>query len=125
MSTEVHTRREQLRYLDAEAVECPAGRLDSLSVLAEGDESVGVVDGVLIDPATRKLRYYVIGRERPFLRRRYLVSADMPAVVVSKDRTLRVDVPADEIRRERFDSRSVRPFSDDDLVTAIFSNTAA
>jgi hypothetical protein len=60
-----------------------------------------------------------------FNRRRYLVPADGPAVMVPEDRALRVDVSSDNIERQRFDSRSVPRFSDDDLMTALFSSHAS
>ena len=110
-----------LRYLDANAVECPTGTLEGLSLFGQDDEALGVIDGVLINPETRQLKYFVVDRQRMFNRRRYLVSAEMPAVVLPEDRALRVDIPSDSIERQRFDERAVSRFSDDDLLTALFS----
>lgn len=124
MSNEVHTDKQSLRYLDADAVECPAGKLDGLSLVAR-DEPLGSIDGVLIDPSTRQLRYYVVGRPRLFKKQRYLVSADMPAVVSPDQKTLHVELSAEEIEHQQFDANSVEEFSDDDLVTAMFSKPAA
>ena len=122
MSIEVNTENgESLRYLDATAVECPAGKLEGVSLVSKDDEALGVINGVLIDPNTRQVRYYVVDPARLFNRRRYLVSADMPAVVLPEDRMLRVELPSDSIERQRFDSRSVPRFSDDDLVAAMFA----
>jgi hypothetical protein len=114
---------DSLRYLEAEAVECPTGRLEGLSIFSQDDEAVGVVRGVLIDPVTRKLRYFVVQAARLFNRRRYLVSADTPAVMLPEDRALRVEEPYENIDQQRFDSRSVLRFSDDDLMTALFSGS--
>jgi hypothetical protein len=125
MSKEVSTdATNSLRYLDATAVECPSGNLEGLTVFSKDDETLGVIHGVLIDPMTRKLRYYVVNAARMFNRRRYLVSADMPAVMLPEDRALRVEAPSDSIERQRFDSRTVARFSDDDLLTAMFANPA-
>jgi hypothetical protein len=126
MGIEVNTDTEQsLRYLDGTAVECPGGKLEGLSLVSKDDEALGVINGVLIDPNTRQVRYYVIEPGRFFNRRRYLVSADMPAVVVPENRALRVELPSDLIERHRFDSRSVPRFSDDDLLAAMFAGRVA
>jgi protein SCO1/2 len=127
VSTAPDIETDSLRYLDANAVECPcpAGRLQGLNVVSRDDESIGVINGVLIEPETRMLRYYVVEPARLFNRRRYLVSADTPAVILSEDHALRVDVPLESIERQRFDSRSVQKFSDDDLLTAMFSRSAS
>ena len=127
MGNQVSTAEtDSLRYLEANAVDCPKGKLDGLSVVSQDDESLGVVSGVLIDPLTRKLRYFVVeaAREaaRMFRRRRYLVSVDSPAVTLGDDK-LRVEEPFEMIERQRFDSRRVLRFSDDDLMAAMFSGS--
>lgn len=125
MGNEVSTdETNSLRYLDANAVECPSGKLEGLTVFSKDDETLGVIKGVLIDPMTRQLRYYVINAARMFNRRRYLVAADTPAVMLPEDRALRVEALSDNIERQRFDSRAVARFSDDDLLTAMFANPA-
>ncbi len=113
---------DSLRYLEANAVDCPTRKLEGLSVVSQDDESLGVVSGVLIDPMTRKLRYFVVEAVRYLNRRRYLVSADTPTVTLADDK-LRVEEPFESITRQRFDSRSVLRFSDDDLMTAMFSGS--
>ena len=128
MSNQVSTDDTEalsLRYLEANAVQCPAGRLEGLSILSQDDEAIGVVRGVLIDPMTRKLKYFVVQAARLFNRRRYLVPADTPAVILPDDHALRVEVPAESLERQRFDSRSVLHFSDDDLMTAMFAANAS
>ena len=117
-------RAESLRYLDATSVEFAGGRLEGLSLFSQDDEALGVIDGVLIDPVKKRLRYYVVQAARIFNRRRYLVSADSPAVMFPEDRAVRVQARSDSIPRERFDSRSVPRFSDDDLLAAMFSGSA-
>jgi PRC-barrel domain protein len=123
MSNEVNTdNADSLRYLGANAVECPVGKLEGLRLFSQDDEALGKIDGVLIDPTTRQLRYYVVDGTRLFYRRRYLVPADSPAVVLPDHKALRVDIPADSIERQRFDARVIPPFSDDDLLTAMFAS---
>ena len=116
---------DSLRYLEAGAVDCPTGKLDGLSVVSQDDEALGVVSGVLIDPVTRQLRYFVVQAARLLNRRRYLVPADAPAVMSADDKTLRVEQPFESIERHRFDSRSVPRFSDEDLMTALFSGSVS
>lgn len=115
-----------LRYLDANAVDCPAGKLEGLRLRSQDNKTLGVIDGVLVDPTTRRLRYFVVEAARRWLsKRRYLVPADSPAVVVPEARALRVEAPSTSILRERFEPGSVRRFSDDDLLAAMFSRHAA
>ena len=122
MGNEVTTEETgTLRYLDANAVECPLGTLEGRSLFSRDNEALGVINGVLINPRTRQLKYFVVNRQRTLNRRRYLVSAEMPAVVLPEDRGLRVDVPSDSVERQRFDERAVSRFSDDDLLTALFA----
>ena len=111
-----------LRYLDAKAVQWPGGKLDGVSLISLDDQPLGAIDGVLIDPVRRKLRYFVVAATRLFNRRRYLVSADHAAVKIDDAGSVRVEAPSDLIDRMRFDSRSVPRFSDDDLVSALFSS---
>lgn len=122
MGKEVSTgETDSLRYLEANAVECPAGNLEGLSLFSQDDESMGVINGVLIDPLSRQLRYFVVEAARMFNRRRYLVSADTPAVMLPEDHALRVEMPSESFEHQRFDSRSVPRFSDDDLLNAMFA----
>jgi hypothetical protein len=126
MGNEVNTDNgEGLRYLDADSVECPVGTLNGLNLVSQDDEALGRIDGVLIDPTKRQIRYYVIDASRLFTRRRYLVPADSPAVVVPEHKVLRMEIRSDSINRQRFDERSVPRFSDDDLLTAMFAKKTA
>ena len=118
------TGTESLRYLDANAVGCPSGTLEGLSLFDREDETIGVIDGVLIEPSTRSLRYYVVQAADFLKRRRFLVPADSPAVVLPEYKALRVDISADSVERQRFDSRAVPRFSDDDLLSAMFASRA-
>jgi hypothetical protein len=108
--------------LDAEAVECPAGTLDGLSLCTQDEETLGTIDGVLIDPTKRQIRYYVVDESRLLSRRRYLVPADAPTVVLPEHRAVRMEIPANCIEPRRFDARAVPRFSDEDLVTAMFAS---
>ena len=110
-----------LRYLDADHVEHPSGTLQGVLMCTMEDEQLGSVDGVLVEPASRRLRYFVVKRTSTLRRRRYLLAADMLATLDEK--TLRVNAHLDDL--ERFDLRSVQAFSEEDAVNAMFAPTAA
>ena len=108
-----------LRYLEAEQVRYPLGTLAGLSMLTEQNEKLGSVDGVLVEPAARRVRYFVVERPATLRRRRYILDADTPASIDTESRTLRV--MAHEKDLERFDSRLVSAFSDEDAIDAMFA----
>ena len=112
--------RAGLRYLDAEHVEHPSGTLGGVDVCTEQDEQLGALDGVLIEPATRRVRYFVVeGNRKPHL---YVLPADTPAVLDTQYRKLRVTANAGDLERLR---GSVTEFSDEDVLTAMFRTPAA
>jgi hypothetical protein len=114
-----------LRYLDAHSVSCPAGNLAEFRVCTEDAEPLGSVDGVLISPSQRQLRYYVIDTPGLFAHHRYLLSADEGAVLHPDGKTLQIPARKDEIELTSFSRRSVPEFSDDDLITAMFASPDA
>jgi uncharacterized protein YrrD len=111
-----------LRYLDAAQVSHPTGTLAGVDIRT-GDEHLGSIGGVLVEPAQRRVRYFVVERPAMLRKRRYLVSADRIVTLNAEDRTMYIAANA-EIT-ERFDPASVPPFSDDDLIETIFAPTAA
>lgn len=126
----VSTKREDgdshLCYLDASQVQSPAGELSTLDLQSVNGEPLGNLQGVLIDPGARRLRYFVVESPGWFRRRRYLVSADRPACVESGLGALRLDVAARDLARcEEFDAGAVREFSEEDAVTAMFAQRVA
>lgn len=114
-----------LRYLDAHSVRCPAGNLAEFRVCTEDAQPLGSVDGVLINPTQRQVRYFVIDRPGLFAHRRYLLSADEGAVLQSEGKTLQIPARMEELELTSFSRRTVADFSDDDLVTAMFASPDA
>jgi hypothetical protein len=112
-----------LRYLDAGHVEHPTGTLEGLAVCTEQNEQIGCVDGVLIEPATRRVRYFVVDtvRRRHDAHERCVLAADSPVVLDLSERTLRVGGVID--MEPLMDQ--VQPFSDEDVLTALFRGSAA
>jgi len=89
----------------------------------EEDTQLGSVEGVLVEPSSRRIRYFVVERPKMLRRRRYVLAADTPASVQVNTRKLRVMAHEEDL--ERFDSRSVQNFSDEDLISAMCANPAA
>lgn len=111
-----------LRYLDAGSVRFPEGNLSGFRVFTEDDQVLGSVHGVLISPASRQLRYFVIEQPGFFAHRRYLLPVEAGAIVQGDNRTLQIDARKDELELEAFRLSSVRQFSDGDLLEAMFSH---
>lgn len=123
MITELNGNAETLRYLDANQVEHPAGTFAGHMLCSQDYEQLGAITGILVDPATRRLRYFVIERSGVLKRRRYLLPVDSSPVLRADDRKLCVLADVDDL--ERFDARLVERFSDEDAITAIFAEPAA
>ena len=111
-----------LCFLDVSKVRTSIGDLNGVNLRDPYDEELGSLKGVLIEAAARRVRYFVVevaGRSRTHC---YLVPADDPVTVQEDRRTLRVDSnAADLIRSGEFNIDSVRPYSDDDLMAAMFA----
>jgi hypothetical protein len=111
-----------LRYLDAAAVLGPAGELRDFQVSDIGGFSLGTLKGVVVDPAARQLRYFVVEVARWLSRRRYLIPL-CPAVLEPQRRTVTLDCDPDSKSEWReFDDRQFSRFSDDDLLDALFGD---
>jgi hypothetical protein len=110
-----------LRYISAEHVATPAGRLGGTVLVSPSEETVGTLDGMIIDPIARNVRYFVV-RSRNWLKtHRHLVPA-MPARLDPEHKRLHVDIEADELPQLReVRSDTFEQYSDDDLIAALFS----
>jgi PRC-barrel domain len=113
--------RSRLCFLSASKVESPAGELSGMTLRTADDLELGSLDGVLIDPVERRLRFYVIESPGWFRSRRYLLPADCLAQLEREQMTLRVHLQKSQVTGcEEFESGAVREFSDDDLMDALF-----
>ena len=121
--TNEQPRPDALRYLDADHVKHPSGTLAGMTVCSPDDQALGAISGVLVEPASRRVRYFVVVRRTALLPRRYVLAADTPAVLEADDQKLRILSDVDNL--ERFDARRVEPFSEEDAITAMFSQPAA
>ena len=109
----------ELSYLDASKVSSPAGVLSELDVLSAEGQRIGSIEGVVIDAAARHVHYLSVRLSGWLGRRRYLVQADQLGQIEGKALRLLVDLRNAAVHG--LDAASLRQFSDDDLLAAIFA----
>lgn len=120
------SEHSNLCYIDASRVQSPAGELGALGVLDRNDCRIGTVEGVLVDPVQRRLRFLVVESDSHRGSRHLLVPSDTPTVVDENAKSVRVELDSDELAEfDDFDPRRVRQFSDDDVIAAMFRQPAA
>jgi len=120
----MNTTQSHLRFVEADRLDTSAGRLNDVVILSPTGKSVGTLAGVMVDPADRHLRYYVI-RSGRWWSRHYLVPL-RPARLSGDAHNLEVDFEADELTAfERVDHKRLVPFTEDDLLAAMFRPHAA
>jgi len=111
----------QLRYLSATDVEGPLPTFEGFEVRDRQDRRIGKLDGIIIDPSERRVRYLVVN-ERTFVRRHRVLLPLESARVDAERAALHVDLDTDDLDDlQEFDTRRFPTFSDDDLITAIFA----
>jgi len=83
------------------------------------------LDGMIIDPIERSVRYFVV-RSRNWLKtHRHLVPA-LPARLDSEHKRLHVEIEADELPRlQEVRSDTFERYSDDDVIASLFAVPAA
>jgi hypothetical protein len=116
----------RLCYLSASQVGTPAGRLARAALCGPDGGVLGSVNGVLISPAERRIRYLVVESERLDGTHRYLVSADDPIRIECDRGALRLEADADlSPTADDVDLGSIPTMTEDDLIVAIFARQAA
>jgi hypothetical protein len=112
--------QSDLRYVAADRVDTPAGRLSRTVVVSSSSGTLGKLDGIVVDPIGRKLRGYVIESPSWLASRRYFV----PPVLARLDRdhgTLELGVGSEDVDQfDEVDLEAFPPFSEDDLLAALF-----
>ena len=114
-----------LTYLDASRVTSPAGVLSELEVLSAEGRRLGSIEGVVIDAAARHVRYLSVRISGWFGRRRYLVEADQLGQIEGERKAIRLLADPRREAVRGLDAASLRKFSDDDALAAMFSTRAA
>jgi hypothetical protein len=116
-------RASRLRFIEAQRLETPAGRLDGALVVSPTNATLGTLDGVLVDPGARRVEFYVV--ESTQRSRRYLVP-QMPVRLDASNQALEVDLEADDLDQlDDLEPGSCPRFSDEDLITALFHARAS
>ena len=110
-------RSRGLHYLDANRVEHMAG----VEVCSRSNQSLGEIDGFLIDRKTKRLEYFVV--DPPASNERCLLKADRPAVLDVEAGKLRVEAEPTDL--EHLIPRSGQRPSDEDLIEATRRLSAA
>jgi hypothetical protein len=106
-----------LRYLPADRVKCGEYRFEQLAVKNASAEPIGDLDGFIVDPPARKVRFAVVHPRGMFATRR-LVPVPGVRFDPSRDALL---VDASISRCEPFDASRFPEFSDEDVMTAVFA----
>jgi hypothetical protein len=120
-----HPETSHLCYLDASKVTLPAGVLSELNLLSPDGEPLGNIEGVVIEAAARRVRYFDVRSAGWLRRRRYLVPADHLAQLERERKALRLLVDLDENDARDLDTKTLREFSDEDLLDFMFRSRAA
>jgi hypothetical protein len=111
-----------LRYIGADHLCTTADSLDGAVLLSPTDTTLGKLAGALIDPLRRRVCYLIV-ESRSWLRtHQYLLPLDITRFDRER-KALCVDVEAAALREVHVDT--FERFSDDDLITALFSPVAA
>lgn len=107
-----------LRFLGADQVERPGGTFAGFEMCSRDNETVGTLDGVLIDPPARRVRYLVLKLpDRPI---HCLLPSDMPVRIEADRHVGRIDSSLADLELEPYDKRTALPFSDEDALMAMF-----
>ena len=114
----------ELSYLNASKVTSPAGVLSELDVLGPDGRRLGCIEGVVIDAAARRVRYLAV-RLAGWFGRRYFLQADQLGSIEGGRRALRLRAEPGDEAGPALDTAALHEFSDDDLLAAMFSPSAA
>ena len=111
-----------LRYLPADRVKCGPQDRAGVMVRSRSDAVLGSLDGLILEPATRKLHYFVVRARTLSAEERYLLPfASAGAQLDVTRRTMRVELQGNSVEFcDRFDTASFAAFCDDDVIAALF-----
>src|SRR5262245_39276912 len=111
---------DALRYVTAEQVETPVGRLGDAVVVSPTGDKLGRLDGVVVDPAGRRVPFLVVAVRKRLRTHRYLLP--LAPSRIDEHRVLHVDVQSDELDQlPEVPPARIPSFTDDDLIAALFS----
>jgi hypothetical protein len=109
---------ESLRFIEAQRIETPSGRLAGAQVVGRTNETLGTLNGVLVDPGARRVAFYVVDSAE---RSRHVLVPQMPARLDARHHALEVDLGADDLDQlDEVEPTRLPRFSDDDFMNALF-----
>ena len=112
--------RSRLCYLDAVCVQGPFPTCDGVGVWNDEDGNIGRLEGIVFDPESRHIWYLVVAADRMFRRHRYLLPFRDTRVDLQR-RAFCVDAHKSDLSCcEKYEPGAFHPFSDDDLMAALF-----
>lgn len=113
MDNTTHTSR--LRYLDADDVDDSLIDYDGLDVKGPDGDTIGNVDGFIVDADASRVYYVVVDSGGWFSSRNFLLPVGHVRLD-TEDRALRADLAKDSVRRyPEFDRDTFQKLSDEDL----------
>ncbi|HTI36442.1 MAG TPA: PRC-barrel domain-containing protein [Vicinamibacterales bacterium] len=111
---------DTLRFVQADKLETPAGRLNDFVLVSPTHAKLGTLDGVLVDPHDRQVRYYVVTAGGWLNGRHYLLPMT-PARLESERHALQVDLEPEDLNQlARTDLHRFASFCDTDIVDTVF-----
>lgn len=112
-----------LRYLEPEQTKIRGERCDGMTIRTADGHALGRVQGFLVDPTTRRLRYFVVRKSGPLgLGGDSRIVPITSARVNLDDRAIELLDEDDEFEAAgRFSRNSFPAFTDEDFLTAIFA----
>jgi hypothetical protein len=108
-----------LRYIDASHVETGATDLTGFDVLTTKGRKLGRLDGLIVDPPERSVRYAVVLRGSRQRRQRLLVPFRLAQLDVDR-KSLQVDVESEK-QCAAFDAEAFPRFSTEDSQSALLT----
>jgi hypothetical protein len=114
-SMEYTTYAARMTYLDAGDVDAAVVDYDGLPVRGPAGETLGHIDGFVVDAQAGRLYYIVVDSGGWFRSRRFLLPVGHASLDADRA-ALSVDVPKDALSKyPEFDADRFRQFSDEDL----------
>jgi PRC-barrel domain protein len=109
-----------LRYIDAGHVDTPDGRLGRATLVSRSNAPLGKLDGIVIDPMSRQVRYYVVESPGWLTTRHYLLPLT-PARLDRDRHAVEVDLDADDLKQlDEVEPDDLPRYSDEDLLASMF-----
>ena len=108
-----------LRYIAASQVESGVTDLAGFDVLTSTGQKLGELDGLIVDPPERSIRFAVVGRGTRRERHRLLVPLSLAQLDVER-KALQVDLESDADCPE-FDDEAFPEFSRQDSQSALLA----